>query len=217
MERPPATDDEQRLLAALREGDEEAFRTLVRAHGPALLRVALTFVSTRGAAEEVVQETWLGLLRGLDRFEGRSSLKTWLFRILTNTAKTRGMRESRTVPFASLGPELDEEGAAVDPARFLDATHPVWPGHWASPIPRWESLPEARLLGAETRAAIERAVDALPPVQRRVLVLRDIEGFDAEEVCNALELSETNQRVLLHRARSKVRAALELHLEEPTL
>jgi RNA polymerase sigma-70 factor (ECF subfamily) len=169
------------------------------------------YVSTRAVAEEVVQEAWLGVLRGLGRFEGRSSLKTWIFRILTNTAKTRGEREGRTVPFSALaGEEVDADDPAVDADRFRKEGR--WTGHWSEPPADWAQLPEARLLGDEARAVIDQAVASLPPAQATVIRLRDIEGFDAEDVCNVLEISETNQRVLLHRARSKVRRALEDYL-----
>jgi len=175
-----------------------------------MLRIALMYVSSRAVAEEVVQETWLAVFTGLERFEGRSTLKTWLFRILTNKAKTRGQREGRTLPFSALAADRDEEATAVDVDRFLgpDNRHA---GHWAAP-PR--GVPEERLLAGEARAKIEAAIDALPPNQRTVITLRDVEGLSAEEACNILGVSETNQRVLLHRARSKVRAALEQYLEE---
>jgi RNA polymerase sigma-70 factor, ECF subfamily len=200
------------LVRALRSGDEATFRTLVRELGPSLLRVALLYVSSRAVAEEVVQEAWLGLLTGLDRFEGRSSLKTWLFRILVNTAKTRGEREGRSVPFASLAPDTDGDEPAVEPERF-DATG-RWAGHWSSTPIRFDDLPEERLLAAETRAVVEEAIAALPPNQRTVVSLRDIEGWSSEEVRNVLDVSETNQRVLLHRGRSAVRRALEKYLSE---
>ena len=166
----------------------------------------MLYVSTRAVAEEVVQETWLAVLTGLDRFEGRSSLKTWLFRILSNKAKTRGQREGRTLPFSSLATDGDESEPAVDIDRF--AGHA---GHWAAP-PR--GVPEERLLAGEAKARIEAAIAGLPPNQRTVITLRDVEGLSAEEACSVLGLSETNQRVLLHRARSKVRAAFEQYLEE---
>jgi RNA polymerase sigma-70 factor, ECF subfamily len=178
---------------------------LVEKYGPSLLRVALLYVPTRAAAEEVVADTWLAVVTGLERFEGRSSLKTWLFRILTNKAKTRGVRERRTLPFSSFAGDGDEEDTAVDVDRFARG------GDWAAP-PR--GVPEERLLAAEARATIEAAIDALPPNQRAVITLRDVEGLSAEEACNVLGLSETNQRVLLHRARAKVRAAFERYLEE---
>jgi RNA polymerase sigma-70 factor, ECF subfamily len=199
--------EERRLVEALRAGDETAFARLVDEHGPTMLRVARLYTSTAAVAEEVVQDTWVGVLKGIDRFESRSSLKTWIFRILTNTAKTRGVREGRSIPFASLAAE---PGApAVDPQRFLgDDTG--FRGHWADPPQRWEGA--ARLVERETLDLIERTIAALPPAQAIVITMRDVAGFDAEEVCNALEISETNQRVLLHRARSKVRRALEEYL-----
>lgn len=204
----PALADERAVVAALRRGDESAFRELVREHGPMMLRVARMYVSTEAVAEEVVQEAWLGVLNGIGGFEGRSSLKTWIFRILTNTAKTRAQREGRTVPLASLAAGSED---AVDPDRFLgDDTR--FPGHWAAPPNRWETQPEGRLLAHETLEVVRREIAKLPPAQAAVITMRDVEGLDAEEVCNALELSETNQRVLLHRARSKVRQALEEHM-----
>ena len=203
--------EDLRLVEALRAGDEAVFAMLVRELGPSMLRVARMYVSTRAVAEEVVQEAWLGVLNGIGRFEARSSLKTWIFRILTNTAKTRGERERRTVPFSSLARE--EAGAdepSVDPDRFHHEGR--WAGHWSAPPSDWAGSPEGRLLDAESRRVIEAAIERLPPAQATVIRLRDVLGFDADEVCNALEISETNQRVLLHRARSKVRSALEDYL-----
>ena len=197
------------LVARLRAGDEAAFRDLVLDWHSSLLRVAQIFVPTRAVAEEVVQETWLRVLRALDRFEGRSSLKTWVFRILVNTAKTRAQREGRTIPFSSLQDPARLQEPAVDADRFLGDDHPHHPGGWAVPP---QELPEERLVAAETRARIAGAIDALPANQRAVISLRDVEGWSSEEVRNALDLSEVNQRVLLHRARAKVRAALEEYL-----
>jgi RNA polymerase sigma-70 factor (ECF subfamily) len=203
--------EERRLVDALRAGDESAFTRLVEEYGPAMLRVARMFVSSRAVAEEVVQEAWVGVLNGIGRFEGRSSLKTWIFRILTNTAKTRAVREGRSVPFSSLAGE-DEEGGAVDADRFLgDNTR--FPGHWAAPPQRWEAAPEGRLLAAETLEVLEREIAKLPANQAVVVTMRDVEGFDADDVCNALDISETNQRVLLHRARTKLRRALEEYMQ----
>jgi RNA polymerase sigma-70 factor, ECF subfamily len=203
--------DDQVLLAALRRGDEAAFRELIDAYSAALLRVARLYVDSRSVAEEVVQETWLGVLRGLDRFEGRSSLKTWIFKILTNVAISRGARERRTIPFSALAEaEVGDGEAAVDADRFLPADHDRWPHHWALGPTRWET-PEEGLLSGETRELILEAIEALPPAQRTVITLRDVQGWPSEEVCDALGLSEGNQRVLLHRARSKVRTALERH------
>ena len=203
---------ESELLEALRAGDEDAFAQLVREYQPSLVRVARIYVPTQAAAEEVAQETWLGVLKGLDRFEGRSSLRTWIFRILTNIAKTRAQRDGRTLPFSALQDPGRVPEAAVDADRFLDSEHPRWPGHWASKPQSWDTIPEERLLGRETRAVIEEAIEALPANQRAVISLRDIEGWSSEEVRNTLDLSETNQRVLLHRARSKVRRALESYM-----
>jgi RNA polymerase sigma-70 factor (ECF subfamily) len=201
------------LLAALRSKDEAAFTTLVDRYHSSLLRLAQLYVSSRAVAEEVVQETWLGVLQGLDAFEGRSSLKTWIFRILINRAKTRAEREGRTVPYGlAWDLSADRGEPAVEPERFLPASHPEWPGHWASPPQSWGENPEARLLSKEARQFIQKAVDSLPPAQREVITLRDIEQWESEEVCNVLGLSESNQRVLLHRARSKVRRALEEYL-----
>lgn len=201
-------DDEQRLLSALKAGDEAAFAELVDRYHAGLVRLAMSYVRSRAVAEEVTQETWLGVLRGISRFEGRSSLRTWITRILVNQAKTRAVRERRSVPLSSLAGELDD-GPAVDPDRFRNPQHP---GGWSDPPQNWAGLPEERLLGAETRAKVLEAIEQLPPMQRQVITLRDVEGWDSAEVRDLLELSEVNQRVLLHRARSRVRAALEQYL-----
>ena len=203
---------EAQLVDALRAGDEEAFTALVREYHPSLVRVARIYVSSLAAAEEAAQETWVGVLSGISRFEGRSSLRTWIFRILTNIAKTKAVREGRTLPFSALQDPARVPEAAVDPDRFLDAEHPRWPGHWSL---RPEPWPEDALVAAETRERLDAAIEALPATQRAVLSLRDVEGWSSEEVRNALELSETNQRVLLHRARAKVRAALESYVGQP--
>jgi RNA polymerase sigma-70 factor (ECF subfamily) len=206
----PASPDEAALVRRLRAGDEAAFEELVRRHHPAMLRVARTYVRDRAVAEEVVQETWLAALAGLDRFEERSSLKTWLFRILANRARTRAVREARSLPFSALAAaEADGDEPAVDPDRFLD---PHGPSPWAAPPADWRGLPEERLLAGETLARVAAAIEALPPAQREVIRLRDVEGWSAPEVAEALEISDGNQRVLLHRARAKVRAALEDYL-----
>jgi RNA polymerase sigma-70 factor (ECF subfamily) len=184
----------------------------VERYHASLVRLALLYVPNRAVAEDVAQEAWLGVLQGIGRFEARSSLKTWLFRILTNRAKTRGQREARSIPFSSLGRPADEaDEPAVDPERFL-GTEAEYPGHWAALPRRWEGSPEEWLLSGETRALVIEAIEALPPSQREVITLRDVEGWSSEEVCNVLNLSETNQRVLLHRARSRVRRALEEYL-----
>lgn len=207
-----ASMDDVRLVAALREGDERAFMDLVERYGPSMLRVAMLFVRTRAVAEEVVQDTWVGVLNGIGRFEGRSSFKTWLFRILTNTAKTRGERESRTTPVSFLSDADLEPGApSVDPDRFLPEGE-RWAGWWASPPMRFDEQPESRLLSSETLAVVRAAVEQLPEAQKAVIAMRDIAGFSSEEVCASLGISEGNQRVLLHRARTKVRVELERHL-----
>ena len=192
-------EDEPAFLERLRAGDEAAFRELVERHDGALRRLARTFVRTPTAADEVVQETWLGVIRGLDSFEGRSSLRTWIFRILVNRARTHGVRDARSIPFSSL--EADDH-PAVEPAAFGAD------GRWASAPARLETDPETSLLSAELREHLVRAIDELAPAQRAVITLRDLLGVSAEEVCELLELSEGNQRVLLHRARSRVRVAL---------
>jgi RNA polymerase sigma-70 factor (ECF subfamily) len=202
------------LVERLRAGDEDAFMTLVERLQPSMLRVARMFVSSQAVAEECVQECWLGVLQGLDRFEGRSSLRTWIFRILTNIAKTRGQREGRSVPFASLaGDDLD--APSFDPAMFLGEGE-QWAGHWSSLPSDWRGIPEDRLLSAETRAVVAAVLADLPPMQAEVLRLRDVAGWSSDEVRNALDLTETNQRVLLHRARAKVRRALDRYLGDET-
>ena len=197
--------DDRRLVAALLHGDERAFEELVERYNGSLLRLAMMYVRPRSAAEEVVQDTWLGVLRGLPSFEGRSSLKTWIYRILVNQARTRGVRESRSVPFSALA---GDDGPAVDPDRFLAD------GSWGSPPRPLAELPESMLLGAEARAHVLAAIADLPPAQRDVITLRDVEGWPAAEVREALDLSAANERVLLHRARSKVRARLEAYFAE---
>ena len=205
--------DDIRLVEALRRGEDEAFAELVTRYESLMLRVASTYVRTRAVAQEVVQDTWLSVFKAIDSFECRSSLKTWIFRILVNRAKTRGVREGRTIPMSALeNPDLEGAEPAVQADRFLAADHPQWPGHWASAPQSWETNPEASALAHETRACIEAAIAALPPSQQTIITLRDVEGWSAEEVCESLGLTDANQRVLLHRARSKVRAALEQQL-----
>jgi RNA polymerase sigma-70 factor (ECF subfamily) len=208
MRSASAQPDEAGLLEALRRGDESAFAELISLYSSPLLRVAMIYTGSRAVAEEVVQETWLGVVNGLDRFECRSSLKTWIFKILTNNATTRAARERRSVPFSALAAAESEEGPSVDPDRFFPPDHDRYPGHWALGPTRWET-PEEGLLSGEARELVLREIEQLPPAQRTVITLRDIEGWPSEEVCEALDVSEGNQRVLLHRARTKVRAALE--------
>jgi RNA polymerase sigma-70 factor (ECF subfamily) len=204
-EHNPPPDPDAALLDRLRAGDEAAFMELVERHHAALVRLAQSFVSSRAVAEEVAQETWLGVLNGIDRFEGRSSLKTWIFRILVNRAKTRGEREARSVPFSSLAPEAEGE-PTVDPDRFVRA------GAWSSPPRPWEGEPVERLLAGEARDVIDAAIEMLPTLQRQVITLRDLDGLEAAEVADVLDITDGNQRVLLHRARGTVRQALEDYL-----
>lgn len=206
----PAVADEDDLLTRLRAGDEPAFRTLVDRYHGSLLRLAQVFVHDRAVAEEVVQETWLGVITGLAGFEGRSTLKTWIFRILTNRAQTRGKREGRSQPFSSLGDPASEPHSepAVEPGRFNSR------GMWAEPVATWGETPERLMLRREVGEFIDRALTELPSSQQVVVTLRDVEGLTPEEVCNILEISETNQRVLLHRGRSRLRRALERYLVE---
>jgi RNA polymerase sigma-70 factor (ECF subfamily) len=199
---------ERALIAALRRGDERTFCALIDAYNPALRRVAMAHVPSRAVADEVVQETWLRVLRGLDRFEGRSSLKTWIFGILTNVAKTRGARERRSVPFSALATAEALDGLSVDPDRFFPPDHARFPGGWSLPPTRWQT-PEDELLSVERRNVVLSAIAELPVAQRTVIGLRDIDGWPADEVCEVLGISEGNQRALLHRARTTVRAALE--------
>ena len=202
---------ERALLDALRRGDENAFARVVGEHHASLRRVARLYVANAAIAEEVVQDTWLGVIRGMWAFEGRSSLKTWIFRILVNRARTRAVRESRGAPFsATLSTEAGDDGEpAGSPEHFLSA-----PGPWAPPPPDPGSSPERTLLAKELRERLRTVIDTLPSNLRIVLWLRDVEGWSSAEVCNALAIQETNQRVLLHRARARVRAALEPYLKE---
>jgi RNA polymerase sigma-70 factor (ECF subfamily) len=194
-------------LDALRGGDEAAFVALVREHHSVLLRVAMAHVRDRAVADEVVQETWLGALTGVERFQGRSSLRTWLVRIAVNIARRRAYRERRCVPFSAVGPA----GPGVEDARLVAAGEAQWPARWAS-RPIGGQTPEERVLSNETREVLSAAIAALPPAQRLVVTLRDVEGWPADEVCAALALTPGNQRVLLHRARVVVRDAVAAHL-----
>ena len=206
LEPPPAA-DEAAVLSALRAGDEAAFTRLVEMYHTSMVRLATAYVPSYAVAEEVAQEAWLGVLNGLDRFEGRSSLKTWIFRILTNIAKTRGAREQRSQPFSSVFDDIGEDEATVDPDRFAKE------GHWLLAPSGWGDSPEDKLESAECQGLIQATIETLPPNQREVIRLRDVMGWTSEEVCNTLEVSETNQRVLLHRARARVRKALEEYFD----
>ena len=204
-----AVPDERALLKRLRSHDERAFADLVDAHSSWMLRTARVFVRSRAVAEEVVQETWLNALRALNGFEGRSTFRTWLFAILRNTAKRHAAREDRSASFSDLAREAQAHEPEPLGARFFDGAHPRWPHSWTSVMPAWDRLPEESLLSRELRTTIEAAVETLPDGQRTVFSLRDLEQWTAEEVCNALAISDSNQRVLLHRARLNMRAALE--------
>jgi RNA polymerase sigma-70 factor (ECF subfamily) len=198
--------DEESLLSAVKAGDERVFTELVKRWSSVMLRLALSHVENRATAEEVVQDAWLTVLRSLERFEGRSAFRTWVLGIVVNLARSRARAERRSVPLLS---ETSEP--ALERTRFLPRDHHRWPHHWAvAPVP-WRT-PEQDLLAGETRKVISDAIDTLPPAQREVLVLRDLEGVPASEVCNILSLTDTHQRVLLHRARSRVRNALERYL-----
>lgn len=207
----PSPGDDAGIVGRLRDGDEAAFMSLVERHAATMLRVASMYVP-RAVAEEVVQDTWGGVLQGIGRFQERSSLKTWIFSILMNRVRTLAQRERRSVPFSALADTVLDDESTVDPGRFLGADHPRWPHHWARPPESWDDSPEERLLSAEVQEEIRRAIDALPPGPREVITLCDVEGWTAEEVCELLRITPNNRRVLLHRARSKVRQVLERHL-----
>ena len=204
-----AVESDVDLVDALRRGEERAFLQLVGRYQASMLRLSMTVVRSQAIAEEVVQEAWLGVLQGIDRFEGRSSLKTWIFRIVTNIAISKAERERRSVPFSSLDAG---DGLAVDPSRFRKPPDP-YSGGWVFAPRDWSAIPEDRLLSRETLRCVAAAIGALPPNQRAVVTLHDVEGLTSAEICSLLSISETNQRVLLHRARSRVRTALERYLE----
>jgi RNA polymerase sigma-70 factor (ECF subfamily) len=199
------------LVERLRRRDDAAFAAVLDAWSTGMLRVARGFVSTPASAEEVVQDTWLAVIQGLDGFAGRSSLRTWVFRILVNTAKRRGARESRTVPWSALS-TADDAGPTVDPGRFLEPGH-EWAGHWREFPADWPR-PEQAALDGEVRARAAAALAGLPVRQRVVITLRDVEGYTSDEVCSILEISAPHQRVLLHRARATVRAVLERYFAD---
>ena len=207
-----ATASDEQIVAALRAGDERTFRELFERTYPMLKRVARGYVSSEAVAEEIVQDTWLAIVTGIERFEGRSALSTWIFSILTNQAKNHRARERRALPLSCVAP-ADAEEPVVDPDRFQKDDE-AWPGHWATPPRPWQK-PERRLLSLEAREQLKEALAQLPERQRLIVVLRDVEGLSAEEVCDLVGLSQENQRVLLHRGRSRVRAFLEEYLDEP--
>jgi RNA polymerase sigma-70 factor, ECF subfamily len=200
------------VVSRLRAGDERMFATLVDAWSPGMLRTARAFVADRHTAEDVVQEAWLGVLRGIGSFRARSALRTWAYRILVNIAKTRGARDARTVPMSSLAPADDDHAPTVDPARFRGPDD-RWPGGWRSFPPEWPS-PEQEAVAAEMRRHLAAALAALPDRQRVVVSLRDVQGYTSEEVCTMLDISPGNLRVLLHRGRASLRGTLEDRLAE---
>jgi RNA polymerase sigma-70 factor, ECF subfamily len=206
------TIDEPQLISALRAGSDSAFMQLVDAYHAKMVRLAQSFVGDAMVAEEVAQEAWLGVLRGVQRFEGRSSLQTWIFTILTNCARTRAQREQRTLPFSDVFAFEDDDEPTVAPGRFQQEGR--WRGHWQNGPSSWRELPENRILAQETLDLVRAAIETLPPNQRTVILLRDVDGVEAADVCNILQISESNQRVLLHRARAKVQAALARYLSE---
>jgi RNA polymerase sigma-70 factor, ECF subfamily len=208
--KPPG---EARLIRSLQAGDEAAFAAIVERYHSAMVRLALSYVRQQSVAEEVAQETWLAVLQGIGRFQQRSSFQTWLFKILTNRAKTRGRREARSVPMSSLASVEDADDASVDPDRFHPQGATPWPGGWSDPPRAWADGPEQRLLATEAQGLILEVISGLSAGQRAVITLRDIEGLTAQEASEVLELSDVNQRVLLHRARSKVRQALEDYID----
>jgi RNA polymerase sigma-70 factor (ECF subfamily) len=201
------------IIEGLRNGDEAIFTALFEMYQSSLVRLAMMYVTDPRVAEEVVQETWLAVLKGIGRFEGRSSLKTWIFSIMINRAKTIAQREGRYTAF-SWDEEAEQDEPGVSRERFHPADDPQFPQHWISSPQSWEEIPEEKLLSDETRAIIATAIEMLSPNQREVITLRDIEMLSSDEVCNILGVSESNQRVLLHRARGKVRQALEAYLAE---
>lgn len=203
---------EAALLARLRAGEEGAFDELVTKHHGALVRMAMGYVADREVAEEVVQDTWMAVIEGLKRFEGRSSLRTWIFGILIHKAKDRGVREKRHVTFSAFESGDEEQEDVVDSSRFYQSGE--WAGHWAFPPQPWdEQTPEKLLSSHQAVTAMNRAIEALPPTLKDVLVMRDIEGMDSQEVCALLKITETNLYVRLHRARERVRQAVECYLE----
>jgi RNA polymerase sigma-70 factor, ECF subfamily len=206
-----ATADDQRIIAGLRAGDEAAFTEMVDRYNGSLVRVAMRYVPSRAVAEEVVQDTWIGVIEGIDRFEGRSTIKTWLYKILIYKARARGERERRTVPLSAL---VGDDSAPSVPTERFRGSDALWAGHWATPPRRWDGDAEERLLASEARSVIDAAIADLPPAQREVITLRDLSQFSSVQVCDLLGVTEANQRVLLHRARSRVRAALENYFDD---
>lgn len=212
---PAVTSEEAVLIARLRQGDEGAFQELVTRHHSGLIRMAMGYVADREVAEEVVQDTWMAVINALDRFEGRSSLRTWIFGIMIHKAKDRGVREKRHTTFSSFESAGDDGEETMDPSRFHQAGE--WAGHWAFPPQPWdEQTPEKLLASQQAVTAMNQAIEELPPTLKAVLILRDIDGVDAKEACDILKITESNLYVRLHRARERVRQAVEIYLEGRT-
>ena len=210
-----AASGEVAFLARLRQGDQGAFDELVTRHHSALIRMAMGYVADREVAEEVVQDTWIAVIEGLDRFESRSSLRTWIFGIMIHKAKDRGVREKRHMTFSSFEAVDDDNDETIDPSRFHQSGE--WVGHWAFPPQPWDDqTPEKLLASQQAVNAMNKAIEALPRTLKDVLILRDVEGVDGKEVCNLLNITETNLYVRLHRARERVRQAVETYLEGRT-
>ncbi|OQW35171.1 MAG: hypothetical protein A4E20_09780 [Nitrospira sp. SG-bin2] len=208
------TSTQDQLLAKLRRGDDGAFEELVNTHHRSLIRMAMGYVADREVAEEVVQDTWMAVIEGLDRFEGRSSLRTWIFGIMIHKAKDRGVREKRHTTFSDFETFDDDREETVDPSRFHQSGE--WAGHWALPPQPWdEQTPEKLLASQQAVSAMHRAIEALPSTLKAVLILRDVEGVEAKDTCEILKITETNLYVRLHRARERVRQAVETYLEGP--
>jgi RNA polymerase sigma-70 factor (ECF subfamily) len=210
---PTTGDPEAEMLARLRAGDEAMFAELVDRWSPSMLRIARAYVSNPQSAEDAVQDAWLGVVHGLARFEGRSTLRTWVFTILVNRARSRGAREARTVPWSQLARD-GAGGPTVDPDRFQDATG-EYPGHWSSAgaPQRWDMHPERQVLDVEVLALLDQALETLPARQRLVVTLRDVQDLTSEETCALLGITPQNQRVLLHRGRAALRRALEIYYD----
>lgn len=208
--------EDARLVSRLRAGDQAAFVETIRSFGPTMLRIARLYVRSEEVAEEVVQEAWISVLESLERFEGRSAFRTWVITILVHSALRRGKREARSSPFSAVARDTQsassEDSFELD--RFFSRDHPRWPSAWATVVPRLDALPEEKLLSAEAMGVIETAISGLPETHAGVLILHDIEGRAPEEICEMLELTDGNRRVLLHRARNRVRAALEHYFDE---
>lgn len=202
-------------MDALRGGDEAAFADLMRRYSAPMTSVAMLYVTSHAVAEEVVQDAWTSVVRGLDRFEGRSSLRTWIFTILANCARKRAAREGRCVPFSALPGGQEPLEPPPEPDPFTPAEHPRWSRIWTTPNDAWDALPEERVLGRECVDAVRDAIADLPPRLREVMTLRDVAGWSSREVAEALGISDENQRVRLHRARARVRSALEGYLGAP--